>query len=226
MGRKWPGADIPESGVVYPDGLYEVAITEIAETTNNSGHLMYKGRFTVVEPATFAGSPYWENFNIGNEGDPKALDPETWKRSIGAQILARVMKASGHALSDDVDEDIAAVTGQHVLVSLVQEIDDGKRDPRYKGRVRNKAVRWYRRGEAEVGLAAPAGAPRSTGPAPRAAAPAPTPAPKAAPAAAKPKAPPATKPSLVSCPIDDCAWEGERRDFQAHHMAEHAADDE
>ncbi len=212
MGRQWPGPEIPTGGTLLPKDIYDLTIESIEETRANAGTLMYKGTFRVVEPAAFAGSPYWENFNIGSADDPNAEDPETWKRSIGAQILGRVIDAALVPRSNDVDTDIAAATGQRILASIEQEIET-KEGP-YKGRVRNKVVRWYKRGEAAVGSAgAPAAAPRATTPKPATPA-----APKAAP---KPVAPPA-----VSCSIEGCAWKGERRDFPAHVQAAHATEDE
>lgn len=156
MARSWPVESIPDSSVV-PDGVYLLTIASFEEKQNRKGGLMYAGEFRVVEPQAFAGSPLYENFSIGTEEDQEAEDPETWKASVGARILKRVFKAAGVEASDDIDDMIAAAEQQHVTAIVARVVDDGKNDPQYKGRERNRITAWYAPGEREIkveGLAA------------------------------------------------------------------------
>jgi hypothetical protein len=228
--------------------VYLLSIAGIEETANRKGGLMYKAELRVTEPKTFAGSPLYENFSVGTEDDPEAEDPETWKASIGARILKRMFHAAGVEATTNIDAMIAAAEGQSVICLVSRHIDDGKNDPQYKGRERNRIGGWYAPGEREIKVDGVAPAARTAAkPALRRAAPAPVveeeeeeaapPPPKrrTAPAAAAPvktitksevsapAAAPAAKAKTVKCDI--CNEDVEVRAFSAH-VAQHEQDEE
>lgn len=146
MGRRAPWDDIPDA-TVLPGGTYQFAIESVEETISSTGKLMYNGTFNVVEPKAFAGLNHWESYVIGSDTDPNAEDPDTWKASIGARNLKRMLNKAQVPLSDDMEAVCVEAAG-HQFVSLVtQETDDGSRDPRYKGRVRSRIQGYYGLGD-------------------------------------------------------------------------------
>lgn len=227
MGRKYNPDAIPDSAI-WPTCMALCEIQSIDEDQSSTGKLMYVGHFRGMEPKTIKGlmlNP--ENFVVGNDDDPQWQDPETV--TFGLQRLKRVMKCSGIQLGDDLDEDLHACQGQQVLIDVYQIVDDGERDPRYKGMIRNRIRDFHTPGEREIGVvdekptgaakapAKPVAAPTRERSAVAAAA---APASKAAPKAT-PKATP--KPDDLKCSI--CAGVVARKDFAAH-VAAHDEEDE
>jgi hypothetical protein len=160
MGKLIPFGAIPDSAV-FPDGcilrLRVAKLDEVLtkEKENKAQKLMYKLSAQVVEPAAYKGLFYNENFCIGTEEDPEAELLETWQASIGGRAFKRFAKAVGIPFGEEEDSAsfCNAVKGQEFLVTTVQETDDGKKDPKYKGQVRNKTTGWWKLGEKEAGLA-------------------------------------------------------------------------
>lgn len=182
--RTWAPETIPDS-TVLPEGAILFTIEDIIEERTNEGdRLMYNFHFRAQEPPAVASLMHFERFTIGSPEDPEAEDPDTWAKSIGARIMKQVLKASQVELGEDLDEVFGAAKGQNVIGIVTQQVDDGSRDPKYKGQIRNRVQRWYAPGEREVALNGPAAAaPTALKPKPGAA--------KAAPPAAKPAPAPA-----------------------------------
>ena len=221
MGRKWSPDTIPDSTVLH-GGAYLFSIEGIEEKQSQSGKAMYVGTFRVVEPTAFAGLPYYENFVIGTDDDPACDDPKTLETVVGARILKRVLKAANIEMGDDLDDCCEGAKDQQVVGLISQVVDDGARDARYKGRIRNVCQGWYTPGERAIGLdgsesaAAPArpAAPRATVPAkaaPKPVSAARPAAPVARPTAAATRAKPTPG---VKCGI--CGEEVARAEFAKH----------
>jgi hypothetical protein len=203
MGRNIDLNEVPDS-TLLPDDLYLLEVEDITEETSKAGRFMYRTVYRVQEPATFAGVPLYDYFAIGNEDDPNANEQATWNNSLGARRLRRLAKATMVPLTKDIDELVATIKGQRFSARVGQRVDDGVRDPKYKGNVSNQVVAMY-----------PVGATNDTHVAPPAAASkAATPAPPAAPKAAK-----AVSASTLSCPF--CSETVARSAYNAHVKSNH-----
>lgn len=232
--RPWPHSDIRDPGVVVDDGAYQLDIEEIVEQPSSSGKLMYAGAFRTVDGPGPNGTPLYENYVVGSDDDPQAEDPETWKKSVGAQLLKACLSKAQVPIYDDLDESLLAAKGQQFIAIVVKETEE-KEGP-YKGRVRNRIRGYYTIGEKVPGPIAgggrgPAAAARqaaaAAAPAARPAAPAPRPAaapgrpvPRAAapaPAAATPApAARAPKQQMLLCNICQPPQQIPRNEFAAH----------
>jgi hypothetical protein len=215
MGRNFDFTGVPDSNLL-PAGMYEVEIESLEERQSKAGTLMYAGVYRVAE-GPHTGTPIFDYFNIGNAEDPNADDPETFKNSIGARQLRRLIKAAGITLGA-FDETITALVGQHVMLSVDQQIDDGKRDPKYKGTIRNRIVGTYSLGEREPG-ASPAKP--STLESPRAA----TTRPGTATAPAPPKAA-VRAPKVATVKCGYCKQDVPRAEYVNHVETQHAGEEE
>ena len=160
-----PRDEIQENTVV-PDGVYLVRIEELEKSATKgsegaklpAGVKMFNLTARIKEPKEFAGLALRDNFCVGTEDDPDALDPETWKspKAIGCMRFEKLLKAA-KIQSDDDDEDaqpniMSEIEGQECLAQAVYEKDDGSRDPRYKGRERNRISGWYPIGDRDIGV--------------------------------------------------------------------------
>ena len=186
MGRQVPWDEIPSAGALVPDGVYVLEVTGLEESQSQSGKLMYPGVFAVVEPVDFAGYPVYENYVIGNDDDPNADDPATWKKSMGSRFMRTMLDKAGVPLDGDMDAVSAEAAGRQFLAVIGQRETD-------RGTMVNQIRSYYALGEREVGVSS--GATPTTRPGPK-------PAPRAAPQAAAPRpAPrPAPKPAATPAP--------------------------
>lgn len=155
MGRSVNFDAVPDSNIV-PEGVYVVSIETFEETASQQGKLMYNARLEIIEPADLAGMGIFETFVIGNDDDPDASNEDTWVKSIGCQRMKKMLKCANVPLDTDMDNVVAAALQQQLSVSVVQQVDDGKRDARYKGNVRNRISQFYPLGTKEAGITAPA----------------------------------------------------------------------
>lgn len=206
MGRQVNWDDVPDS-TILPQNIYEAQIESVTEKQSKQGRLMYQVVYRIVGGA-YDGTPLYDYFSIGTEDDPNGDDPETWKASFGVRRMKRMIRAAGVALSSDVDESLMAATGQHLMLTVDQETDDGSRDPKYKGAVRNRIAAVYPMGEREA-PAAPAAKAAST--------------PKAAPAAtggAK------TAAKVAMAPCGTCKQLIPRNELLKHMQTAHPVDEE
>ena len=224
MGRYVPLDEIPDLPDVLPEDIYVLSIDEIAEMATKEGNkLMYLTTFRVDE-GTYTGAPHYEYFVVGSVQDPNADDQETWKASMGAKRLRKLFAMAGVPVKGgDIDEMIATATGQKITAVITQEVDDGARDPRYKGRVRNRLGSMYRYGERAPGNSTgPKAAPTSTTGSTAVAPPKASPATKSAPTA--PRQGVATQEKMTTCSY--CRKQVPRREYTAHLEAEHANEEE
>lgn len=234
MGKTYAPETIPEVGAQLIAGRYLFGIDSVEDDQRTgTGKYMIKASLRVIEPATMAGVPHFENFVIGTDADPEADDPECWK-GYAAGRYRQMMEKAGVSMSGDVEADAQALTGQRVGGVVIQEVQaavnrDGSANP-YAGRVQARINFFFHEGERETGFDAsngpsptPAQAKAKPGPkpGPKPVAAAPAPVAKAAPApAAKPAAPAAQQ---IKCTI--CNQTVLRKDFAAHVQA-HEGDEE
>lgn len=136
--------------------MYLFAVDSIEETTTNPekgiARLMYKATFKVQEPKEFAGVPYFDYYVIGSNDDPKAAEGATWLNSIGAKRFKRLAKAVLVPITDDMDGMISAIEDQRFLGDIGQEVDDGIKDPKYKGTKRNRLNAVHAIGTQHIGI--------------------------------------------------------------------------
>ena len=137
--------EIPDSNVL-PDGVYELQIESLEDTTSGSGKRMFKCCLRVTEPKEWANHPHFENFVIGSDDDPDGAQPETRKRSLGAITLKKMLSKAGVPLDRMVCQN---AVGQRVVCNIIQTIET--KEGQYKGQARNKITRWYAAGEAATG---------------------------------------------------------------------------
>lgn len=158
MSRTIPFGNIPDT-TIFPDGIFRLKITkaESAITKEREGKaqkLMYRLTSQVVEPASHKGLLFFENFVIGTEDDADAELLETWQTSIGGRAFKRLSKVLAVPTGDEADEEsyLASIKGQEYLATIVQKVDDGSKDPKYKGQVRNNATAYWKLGEKDAAL--------------------------------------------------------------------------
>jgi hypothetical protein len=163
MGRTWDPESIPDT-THLPQNHYTLSIDALDEQTSKGGKLMYQGTFRVADGPE-VGAPLYEYFVVGSDDDPQARDPQTWAKSIGARRMKRLFKAAGVANTPDLDAMIAAAIQQRFVCLVTEDVDDGARDPKYKGRLRNRLGNMYPLGsEPASNGPAPAVAPRTMPP--------------------------------------------------------------
>lgn len=107
-----------------PAAGYKLVIEEIergvtGENAQTPGAKKYTARLRVVEPKKYAGSTVYDTFTIGTEDDPKARDQETWRSSLGAKKLFRLLKRAGVPAKDGDDEEwMDAAQGQEICAHV------------------------------------------------------------------------------------------------------------
>lgn len=163
MSRLIPFGNIPDTNI-FPDGIFRLKVEKLEEKATKeregkAAKLMYVLTSKVVEPASHKGLLYFENFVIGTEDDPDAEELSTWQTSIGGRSLKRLTKALGVPFGDEEDAEAFCntVKGAEYLATIVQKVDDGSKDPRYKGQVRNNTTAFWKLGEKDAGLTEDAG---------------------------------------------------------------------
>jgi hypothetical protein len=174
MGRQIAWDDIPDSNIV-PEGIYQVEIVDIEEVLTKAQAVMYKASFSIVTPEDFAGLYVRDMYVIGTATDPGAEHPDTWKASIGARRMKKMLKDAAVPMDADLDNTLAAAPGAQFLTSVSIEVDDGTRnDGKYKGMSNNRVGSTYPLGFKEVGVVSVNGtqAAAAVAPPPRPAAPA------------------------------------------------------
>jgi hypothetical protein len=118
-----PWDDIPDHDFL-PEGNYTLTFEsmEKSETSGNGklsqGCLMYKAQFRVEEPEEYAGRLLYDQFVIGTDDDQGALDPATWKASIGAKLLKKFFRSTGQPVTGSVDEIVEQITEQRVMAHV------------------------------------------------------------------------------------------------------------
>lgn len=214
MTRHWPHDEIPDQNV-WPSGIVQLEVEELEETQSKSNKLMFTATFKGVLPPDVENIPHFEYYVIGSDDDPQAQDVKTWKKSMGAQQLKKLLRALQVPLVDDLHQAIAMAKGKQALVTTTQVTETAEGE--YKGRIRCNLGRFFALGERQaaiapeqpgvVGIASAVAAPIAVAPVaaaplavappviPPAAAPVAAPIPGAgAPVAAPPVVPPAAVP--------------------------------
>lgn len=168
-----PAGSIPRNPVLAA-GNWTLECEDMEATKTQAGKLMLKGTLRTVAPVP--GLPHFENFVIGTDNDLDAHDPATWTASFAASRLMQMLDKMRVELPQEceVEELCDAARGGQFDAICVNEVDDGKKNPQYKGQVRARLTAFYEAGVLQAGAAPQAGA---------------RPAAPARPAAARPAAP-------------------------------------
>jgi hypothetical protein len=129
MPKSW-FSDTEEFTGPVPSGGYKLTIEEIERGVNGEnaqvpGARRYMAVLRVAEPKKYAGTVVRDYFTIGTEDDPKGREQETWRTSLGAKKLVRLLKRAGVAARDGDDEEWQdAAQGQEVCAHVMRETDD------------------------------------------------------------------------------------------------------
>lgn len=159
MSKHIPWEVIPESvGGVLPTGLYKFEIEALEEVQSSKERYMIKGTFRVLEPKSEEGMVLFDNYAIGNAGDPQADDPKSWE-GVAASRFKDLIKKAGVQQHPTVEATCVAARGALFLGDVSQETE--QQDGPYKGQVRNRLRKTYRVGEKDV--APPASMQRAAG---------------------------------------------------------------
>lgn len=155
MGRRIPLGSIPKT-TILPEGIAHIKVKKFeAVQTKGSDEkpqkLMYKLIGDVVEPESHTGLGYFDNFVIGSDDDPQAEELATWAKSFGGRNLRALTDACNIAFGDEVDDELLCkeIVGAEFLAKIVQKVDDGKRNPEFKGNVRNETKAYFPVGKYE-----------------------------------------------------------------------------
>jgi hypothetical protein len=88
-----------------------------------------------------------ENFVLGSDTDKQCKDPKTFSGSVGASRLKTMLKKAGVTLNPSLKKTLENAAGKEFVASVTVEKDDGSRDPKYKGRERNRISAFFSIGE-------------------------------------------------------------------------------
>ena len=163
MGKGYPPEVIPDVGVTLPAGRFVFSIESMDDSEKTStGKYQIRAALRVVEPASFAHLPHFENFVVGTVADPEADDPDSWKGFAAARYRSLLEKA-GVVMTGDIEQDTAVAVGQQVGAVIEQQVQaatnkDGSPNA-YAGRVQSRVQSFFHPGERETGV-------DGTGPAP------------------------------------------------------------
>ena len=165
MGRTVNWNDVPDVGQLLDQGIYVMSIEDIEEkSSQQTNKLMYSATFRVVEPEEFADMPAYDNFVIGTDDDPEAGMQETWNKSFGSRRFKQLIKMANVPQDNDIDNVIAALRDQQVVVDLQIE-EDTDPQSKYHGRKQNRIRGFYQLGTRQpaVGSTKPSPAPVQIG---------------------------------------------------------------
>jgi len=155
-GYKIPWDDVPEGRPLLPNGLIKMKLEVFEEKESKSRKVMIIGHFRCVEPKQVKNLPYVEFFVLGTEDDPQCKDPSTFAKSVGMGRLKTLLKKAQVRLDPNLSKTLRLAEGHEVIASVTTEVDDGTRDPKYKGQIRNRVTAFFAVGERPVVLEAPA----------------------------------------------------------------------
>ena len=207
----FPFGEIPDSGVL-PDCTVLTEGQELRVEVTSTGKKMYVMQASVAE-GDYSGQYIFENFVIGTDDDPGAMQLETWKKSVGARRLKGLLKAANIPETTS-EEQLCVGFGGCKFVTQVSQYTEKSGD--YAGTIRNR-FNFYKVGtRATGGAIKKAIMPAQASVAPPAAPP-PTGAPSAAPPPQAPAAPSA--PSAGMLPCGNCKKEFPIAEFAAHVQA-------
>jgi hypothetical protein len=97
-----------------------VSIKELEPLGEQAPQLTYLCTFEVDEPVEHRGEMHFERFRIGDENDPMAEDENTWRRSMGAKNMKKMLKEAQCVLLDTDEATYEAAKGQVLIVKIVK----------------------------------------------------------------------------------------------------------
>lgn len=121
MGRQMNWENIPDK-TALDAGYYLFKILSIKELVRDekSPQLTYLGTFEVEEPKEVAGEYHFERFRIGDETDPEGQEETTWRRSMGAKNLKKLLVASNTPLLDTEEATYEAAKSNRFVGKIVK----------------------------------------------------------------------------------------------------------
>lgn len=143
---------IPDSLLLEPM-MYQFEVEDLQDTHSKAGNRMFKATFRVAD-GTYTGTPLFEYFTIGNEGDPEAKNQETWDAAPGARRLKRLFKATMIPMVGTIETMVEATKSQHFIGAVEQKVDTS--EGQYKGTKKNVISAFYPLSRG-TGAAQPAG---------------------------------------------------------------------
>jgi len=144
VGTMVPWGDIPEGGVT--PAAYYLGVVHLTPKLFDDGRRIVEGEFDLKEPEGCQVS-HRHTFWVGNDKDPLAEDPNTWKQFPGQQLKKLVMKSGIEPEGKGLEEVCDEVDGQEVILKVtIGTIKKGERKGEPANRTDFLAV-----GEAETG---------------------------------------------------------------------------
>lgn len=143
--------DVPDPRSTIPDQLVHAKIVKVTPKKSKDAQLFMiqvDFRITKGQYASAKGMPFTEFFCLGNEDDPNFTDPST--KTFGLSRLKKVIKKSGAKVVGDLDKQVKLLVGTTIGIDIEVKIDDGKKDPKYKGQERNNARDYFAVGERPI----------------------------------------------------------------------------
>jgi hypothetical protein len=144
--------DVPDHRAVIDAQLVHLRIVkcEILKTKKGSKY-MPTVSFRVVkgQQQGVVGAPLIDYFALGTDDDPAFTDPAT--RTPALSRLKKLVKKSGAKLLSNLEKQLSGLVGKSVGAEVDMQIDDGLRDPKYKGAKRNNISDYFAIGERPLG---------------------------------------------------------------------------
>ena len=122
MARQLQLNETPDRIALDP-GHYLFSIQKIQEIQDQQrpGQLIYLGTFICEEPPECEGMAHSERYMIGTEEDPDAMQASTWKRSMGASNLKKLLKAAQVPDLPDDDALFAAAKNSRFVARIAKD---------------------------------------------------------------------------------------------------------
>lgn len=149
--KNWAPDEVRESGVKLPNDLYRVKIEHLEEKAASTGKAMIVATLRVVNHAKFTGAMHIENFTIGTDDDPTVDDPQTWTKTVGASRFKTMLKKAKVRMEANLAKQFRVAEGAELVIDTLQEVDDGSKNPKYKGNVNVRITAFYEIGERQAG---------------------------------------------------------------------------
>ena len=115
--------DIPLEDTV-PAGFYQnVFVKEMDVTESSNGKVMIKPTFQITQGDYEGMMLFIGNYVIGTDDDPRAADPQTWRKSFGAKQFARLVKACQLTLGGKAVDKCKQLKGRSFNAQVTETMD-------------------------------------------------------------------------------------------------------
>lgn len=146
---EWDG--VPDSSIV-PAGAHELVVKEVGVGWTATNKLAVEVQYEVAAGEASGSVMRPEMFVLGNDGDPRGLQPETRRKVFGWQNLKKLCNAVGVRYEQSLKMTVEQLSGRHFTgVVAVQVQAEKNRDGspnQYAGQEQNRVTAYYPLGQA------------------------------------------------------------------------------